>query len=469
MEKLRGRDLINIGYPETKVIGLAINIALKHYKHVSKEEVLNGLADVIADPTKYLGHEFLAPIADEFVPKIDNTKKELNSSGCSITIYGEDLIEPDTVEQMKVATRLPISKYAALMPDGHTGYGLSIGGVLATKNAIIPYGVGVDIGCRMALSLCEVPSNFIDRHVHNMKQYLMDHTKFGMEEVHDRPSDHEIMDRKEFNDIKIVKSLKDKAWKQLGTSGSGNHFVNFGEVEILHEDNELNIPVGKYLGILTHSGSRGLGANIADFYTKLAMKSCVLPDVAKNLAWLDMDSEAGQEYWLAMNLAGDYASACHHDIHKRLLKEMGLKSIALVENHHNFAWKEIYDGEELIVHRKGATPAAKGVLGIIPGSMATKGFIVKGKGNVEALNSASHGAGRVSSRKQAKNNISKTMLEKVLADNNVLLIGGDVDEAPMAYKDIEQVIKKQTSLVEIVGSFMPRVVRMDINRPKKWE
>ena len=133
----------------------------------------------------------------------------------------------------------------------------------------------------------------------------------------------------------------------------------------------------------------------------------------------------------------------------------------MVENHHNFAWKEIVNGEELIVHRKGATPAQKGVLGIIPGSMTAPGFIVRGTGNVHSLQSASHGAGRQLSRRKAKQTITQSDIKKQLKDHGVTLIGGGIDEAPMAYKNIHHVMANQTELVEVVGSFTPKIVRMD--------
>ena len=161
-----------------------------------------------------------------------------------------------------------------------------------------------------------------------------------------------------------------------------------------------------------------------------------------------------------MNFAGEYAQACHETIHRNIEKALKLRRIARVENHHNFAWKEVYDGDEYIVHRKGATPAAKGVLGIIPGSMADKGFIVRGKGVSESLNSASHGAGRAMSRNSAKEKFTRAQLKNYLDRNGVELIGGDIDESPMAYKSIYQVIEAQKDLIEVVGTFTPKIVRM---------
>jgi tRNA-splicing ligase RtcB len=216
------------------------------------------------------------------------------------------------------------------------------------------------------------------------------------------------------------------------------------------------------MALLSHSGSRGLGANIAQHYTKIAMDTCKLPREAQNLAWLDMNSEAGQEYWLSMNLAGDYAKACHDRIHTNVLKALGLKSLAKIENHHNFAWKDkLDDGTEVIIHRKGATPAHKGELGIIPGSMTTAAYLVSGNGVGQALFSASHGAGRAMSRKRAKENTTASALKKMLANADVTLIGGSVEENPLAYKDIEQVMDAQKELVSIQGKFMPKIVRMN--------
>jgi len=162
-----------------------------------------------------------------------------------------------------------------------------------------------------------------------------------------------------------------------------------------------------------------------------------------------------------MNLAGDYATACHDRIHINVAKSMGLKPIGKIENHHNFAWKEIHGGEDLIVHRKGATPASSGRLGIIPGSMTDPGFIVRGKGNPSSLHSASHGAGRKHSRKETVSRNTKSAMSKLLRDKGVTLIGGALDESPFAYKKLESVMNFQSDLVEKVGKFYPRIVRMD--------
>jgi len=224
----------------------------------------------------------------------------------------------------------------------------------------------------------------------------------------------------------------------------------------------LSLPGKKYAALLSHSGSRGLGAAIAKHYTQIAMNTCKLPRHAQQLAWLDLDSEAGQEYWLTMTLAGDYAKACHERIHANLLKALGLKAIMVIENHHNFAWKDtLTNGKEVVIHRKGATPAHAGELGIIPGSITKPAYLVSGKGADNALFSASHGAGRAMSRQKAKDNMTVSGMKKMLTNADVTLIGGSVEENPLAYKDIETVIQAQKELVNIEGKFFPRIARMN--------
>jgi tRNA-splicing ligase RtcB (3'-phosphate/5'-hydroxy nucleic acid ligase) len=462
---INGNDLRTIGYPEGRAIGTAMRIAEKHYRKGTRDEVLGILTSVFLSPTDYLEDPILAPIAEQLIekPKNDPAGPEipLRAEQGSYPIYGETEIEHGARNQMDIAIRLPVSVAGALMPDAHQGYGLPIGGVLATENAIIPYGVGVDIGCRMCLSIFETPVSTIETNSRGLYKILQDNTLFGSGREFKDNKEHEVTDRALFSEINLLKGLQLKAVKQLGTSGSGNHFVEFGVVAISDVNNEFGLTPGNYLALLSHSGSRGLGATIAQHYTKIAMDKCRLPQEAKHLAWLDLSTQEGQEYWLAMNLAGDYASACHHMIHAKIASALGTEPLAMVENHHNFAWKELLNGKEVIVHRKGATPAGKGVLGIIPGSMTAPGFIVRGKGESLALNSASHGAGRKMSRTAAMKNVSHAEMKQTLKENNVTLIGGGLDEAPHAYKDIHTVMAAQIDLVEVVGTFMPRIVRMD--------
>jgi tRNA-splicing ligase RtcB len=468
--KLSGKDLRAIGYPEGPVISLAMNLMEKNYKHADKEEVMNILKNVLASPVEYTGDAVLALIAAQLLPKEnrEGARIQMNEKGIYFNVFGADQIEESAMHQMFQAAKLPIAIAGALMPDAHAGYGLPIGGVLATENAIIPYGVGVDIGCRMCLSVFDIdPKELIQREQYFTRE-LNEATLFGGGRQFETSTDHEILDRKEFHEIELLKGLQGKAAKQLGSSGSGNHFVEFGIVEIAERDEKLGLEPGKYLGLLSHSGSRGLGANIANHYTRVARQKRMLPGDAANLAWLSLDEQEGIEYWMAMNLAGDYASACHHTIHEKIAMQLGRQPRQRVENHHNFAWKEMHEGRELIVHRKGATPAGKDVLGMIPGSMTAPGFIVKGKGEIASLSSAAHGAGRKMSRTNAMKSIKHNLLRETLEKHGVKLIGGGLDEAPQAYKDIEAVMRSQKQLIDIVGKFIPKIVKMDGAKHKQW-
>lgn len=465
MEKITGTDLISVGYKQNAVLGIALKIAAANSESIGKEALLIQLQKVNENPENYLDDPILEDLATKIIEEANAPKEEiipLNEVAKEYNIFGEQHIEEGARKQMHIAMKLPVTVAGALMPDAHQGYGLPIGGVLATKNAIIPYGVGVDIGCRMALSVYDIPESHFYENEAKYKRELIAHTKFGAGHgYHGRyKSSHDVLDRKEFSLTPFIKNLQDKAWSQLGTSGGGNHFVEFGIIEFAEKDEILNIEKGNYVALLTHSGSRGMGATIAGHYTRLAKQICKLPQEASNLAYLDMNSQEGQEYWLAMNLAGDYASACHQVIHDKMQKAVGATVLAKVENHHNFAWKEIWNNEEVIVHRKGATPAAKGVMGIIPGSMTAPGFLVRGKGEASAINSASHGAGRQMSRTQAVKNITKADMSAVLKEHGVTLVGAGRDEAPMAYKDITMVMEAQKELIDVVAKFTPKLVRM---------
>jgi tRNA-splicing ligase RtcB len=464
MGNLKTKELNNIGYSTDRQKSMAINTIAKHFKHRSTDEVIALLTDIRNRPEAYVDDIATQKIAGLFMD--DAVRQTVNSfeliqGDLPFKIYGENHIEASAIKQMELALSLPVSVQGALMPDAHSGYGLPIGGVLATRNAVIPYGVGMDIGCRMALTIIDAGEKFIDRYSHQIKQAITAHTHFGMEGGLEIPQDHAVLDDPAFRETALLKKLHGKAVKQLGSSGSGNHFVDVGVMR-LEDNNTMGLPANDYMALLSHSGSRGLGANIARHYTQIAMNTCKLPREAQPLAWLDLDSAAGQEYWLSMNLAGDYARACHDRIHSNLLKALGLKASYKVENHHNFAWKDqLADGTEAIIHRKGATPAHDGELGIIPGSMTTPAYLVMGRGKPEALYSAAHGAGRAMSRQQAGESNTNSALKKVLNEANVTLIGGSLEENPLAYKDIEMVMQAQTELVTVQGVFLPRIVRMN--------
>jgi tRNA-splicing ligase RtcB (3'-phosphate/5'-hydroxy nucleic acid ligase) len=463
-QKLTIKDLSVINFPSDVAKSLALNILNRNFKHTPNEEKLKLIGHLLEEPESYTDHNTLGILATKLISKTCTTESfsayQLNDDPKHFDVFGNKHIEINAIKQMELVMRLPIAEKGALMPDAHQGYGLPIGGVLATKNAVIPYGVGMDIGCRMALSILDLPGTYVDHHAFELKKALHSETHFGNEGGLETLQEHDVLDHPDFQVTNLLKRLHGKARRQLGSSGSGNHFVEFVSIA-LEESNNLNIPRGNYAAILSHSGSRSLGANVAQHYTNIAMNKCKLPREAKQLAWLDLNSDEGMEYWISMNLAGEYSKACHDQIHKNLCDALGVSVLLKVENHHNFAWKEkLQDGKEYVVHRKGATPASKDVLGIIPGSMTAPGYVVSGLGNESSLNSAAHGAGRKLSRQRAKNSITMSSLKKMLQSEKVTLIGGSTEEAPIAYKDIDSIMKSQTTLVKIEGKFHPRIVRM---------
>jgi tRNA-splicing ligase RtcB len=375
--------------------------------------------------------------------------------------WGEGL-ESEAVAQMEKACLLPVSMAGALMPDAHVGYGLPIGGVLATENAVIPYAVGVDIACRMKMTVLDLPASDLERKQDRLTRAIEAETRFGVGANFKNRREHEVLEA-DWSCSRVTRENRDKAWSQLGTSGSGNHFVEFGTFTVVEQG--LGLAPGEYLALLSHSGSRGTGAAVCDYYSKLAVqKHPELPKELSRLAWLTLDSAEGQEYWEAMELMGRYAAANHACIHKHIAQHLGATVLLDIENHHNFAWKErhVIAGKEqdVVVHRKGATPAGAGVIGIIPGSMASPGFVVRGKGNAESLNSASHGAGRVMSRTKATQTFNWKEVKQHLRERGVTLISAGLDEVPMVYKDIHQVMAAQADLVEILGRFDPKLVKM---------
>jgi tRNA-splicing ligase RtcB len=479
MEKITNNDLFALGVAELEILVLCSRVAngLLKNKVMDKLQILANMEALLHDPMPYamkkggkfknLAEKVIALRKDGKMVKMERATHQLKKEIADFPVYGLEHIEVGALAQMKTAVQLPIAVAGALMPDAHQGYGLPIGGVLATTaNTIIPFAVGVDIACRMCLSIFDMPATVVDTETDMLQGLLVKHTNFGIGGTTKQHDDTSLFDHADWSATKTIRGLKDKAYAQLGTSGTGNHFVEWGELTIANGALE-NLPGGSYLALLSHSGSRGFGGSIANYYSKIAMTKTKLPAEAKHLAWLDLDTEDGQEYWIAMNLAGQYASANHHEIHNKIAKALGVNPLLRIENHHNFAWKEqLADGTEVMVHRKGATPAGEGVLGIIPGSMSTPGFVVRGKGDARSINSASHGAGRLMSRTAAFKAIDKAAVAANLVDKRITLMGSDLDEAPMAYKDIHAVMAAQTDLVEVLAKFEPRIVRMADPREK---
>jgi tRNA-splicing ligase RtcB (3'-phosphate/5'-hydroxy nucleic acid ligase) len=461
---MKTRDLARIGIPAGRCAEVARRI-LQH-AHAAKRSVatvLNDLGRVAAAPAAFLDDATYGGLArllvdraaagGAFVPR---------QVDAPCQIWGNNL-ESTALQQMMNACKLPVAVSGALMPDAHVGYGLPIGGVLATREAVIPYAVGVDIACRMKLTVLDLPVSALANDQTRLTRALERETRFGMGASFQSRRQHDVMDA-DWRVTSVTSGLKDRAWAQLGTSGSGNHFVEFGQLTLF--DEAAGLPRGEYFALLSHSGSRGTGAQVAQHYSRLARElHPELPQELSHLAWLDLSTEGGQEYWAAMELMGRYAAANHALIHAHIACALGVEVRLDIENHHNFAWRERHrlpDGSEgdVVVHRKGATPAGAGVLGIIPGSMGTPGYIVRGRGVAASLNSAAHGAGRRMSRTKAKAMFTWDVAQRFLRDRGVTLLSAGLDEVPMAYKDIDEVMAAQRDLVETLARFDPRLVKM---------
>jgi tRNA-splicing ligase RtcB (3'-phosphate/5'-hydroxy nucleic acid ligase) len=386
---MNARELVALGLPQ-ECVAVAYE-SLKASGLISQPaEATQRISEILAKPETFADDPHFAALAKSVAAVRTQMEEAQTSWGrnphgapAGFAQWGER-DDQGTIDQMNAACELPVAVQGALMPDNHLRYGLPIGGVLATYNSVIPYGVGVDIACRMMCTITDLPAKTLKDvfapAVDPLIRAITGGTVFGVGGAQSEKLDHAVLDM-DWNITKITRALKDKARTQLGTSGSGNHFVEFGIVTLAEP--ALGLETGEYVALLSHSGSRGAGAAVCKTYSDIA--TARLPksyERFKQLAWLSLDSEEGQEYWKAMNLMGDYASANHHTIHERVLKLAAAASLAVIENHHNFAWKEVHDGKELIVHRKGATPAGEGVLGVIPGSMADPAYVVRGKYSV---------------------------------------------------------------------------------------
>jgi len=451
------RQLEKLGVPAdcvgTAIIGIQKAAKAKAW---SAKEGKRTIGEILKHPEAYSADPYFADFAADLIADRNFVRPE----PVPYRTWGAEGIDQGSHSQMRQACSLPNAVAGALMPDAHVGYGLPIGGVLALDNAVCPYAVGVDIACRMKLSILDLPAATLtdDAEFDRFKDALEGGTVFGAGRSHHLPQEHAVLDR-DWTVTRVTREQKDKAWRQLGTSGSGNHFVEFGLLTL--PEPELGLPAGEYVALLSHSGSRGPGHAVCSFYSELAADR--LPKKfadLRHLGWLDLDTQAGQDYWAAMNLMGDYAAANHDVIHRLVSKLAGGEIIAGVENHHNFAWRETHQGREVIVHRKGATPAGAGVLGVIPGSMASPAYVVRGKGEPASLDSASHGAGRAMSRRAARDKYRFKAVQQDLLRKGVRVLSAGSDEVPYVYKDIDEVMARQQDLVTAIARFDPRIVRM---------
>ena len=372
-----------------------------------------------------------------------------------------DYVEASAMVQIENLARLPFMyHHLAVMPDVHTGMGMPIGGVLACVDAVIPNAVGVDIGCGMCAVKTSIKTADID-YLEFRKRVLSkvrEIIPLGMSH-HKQPQDESLMPTGYEVDLMwVVKEQYQSALRQLGTLGGGNHFIEFQRDE---EDN---------LWIMIHSGSRNLGKMVGDYYNKKAMalnkKWHSEVDPSMRLAFLPFHSPEFGEYWREMQYCIDFA-LCNRKLMMSRIQDV-LESVfpeiefePMINIAHNYAAWETHFGRNVVVHRKGATFAGKGTIGIIPGSQGTASYIVEGLGNPESFNSCSHGAGRVLSRTAAINQLDMEAEVQRLNEQGVIHAirnKSDLQEAPSAYKDIEEVIKNQLDLISVKTRLLPVAV-----------
>jgi len=357
-------------------------------------------------------------------------------------------LEEEALTQAVNLSNLPFAhSHIALMADAHVGFGMPIGGVLASKGVIIPNAVGVDIGCGIIAAKTDI-KNIKREAIENIVDRSHRTIPMGFKH-HKSPRSWEGFNR--VPNLKIIREELDSARYQLGTLGGGNHFMSIEKGSDEH------------IWLMVHSGSRNFGYKIAEHYNNIAKelnKKLKLVPPKQDLDGLYIDSQEGQEYFQAMNYALEFAAENRRqllrDFYNIFKEETGSNKILKeVSIHHNYAAIEKHFGEEVIVHRKGATRAGLGEFGIIPGSMGTPSYIVEGLGNDESFHSCSHGAGRVMSRRQANRTIDREEAEKAMEGIVYKGFKKDLSEAPMAYKDIEEVMDNQKDLVKRVVKLTP--------------
>lgn len=356
-----------------------------------------------------------------------------------------DEIETEALRQAENLSNLDFAfKHIALMPDVHVGFGMPIGGVLASKSMIVPNAVGVDIGCGVMAARTDLRHDDIDtRALQSIVNQAHRQIPLGFKK-HKKPRDWEGFNKAPESEP-IQKELENSRY-QLGSLGGGNHF--------------MTIEAGSdgYIWLMVHSGSRNFGYTIANYYNDLA-KKLEMNKNSKDLAALPLDTSLGKAYYEDMIFVLDFAKENRrqlledfYNIFKEHTDSQNIQDI--IQCHHNYAGLEIHYGEEVIVHRKGAIKAEKGLLGIIPGSMGTASYIVEGLGNEESFNSCSHGAGRALSRKKANEELDRNEFRQAMK-GIVFREGKDLSEAPMAYKDIEEVMDNQRDLVKTKVKLTP--------------
>lgn len=372
--------------------------------------------------------------------------------------------DENTLAQLAdVATR---ADRVALMADGHLGYVMPIGGVAAYKNKVSVTGVGFDIACGNCAIRTDLHVDQIRDNLNDIADSIQATLSFGVgrnNHCDDAPVDHPLFESPVWDAVpkSEQQSLRAKGRNQLGTIGSGNHYVDV----FVGEDAAV------WVGV--HFGSRGLGHTIASGFLSLSQGKEWGERVPETEALLDLDSELGHDYWQLMTLAGEYAYAGREWVTRKVVQLLGGNELEIIHNHHNFAWKEEHYGEQYVVIRKGATPAYPDQKGFIGGSMGDDAVIVRGslansETQREALYSTVHGAGRVMSRSQAAGNRKGTqpgllnwgMVNPWLESRGVVLRGGGLDEAPQVYRRLPDVLAAQGDTIEVLHTLTPLIVCM---------
>ncbi len=379
-----------------------------------------------------------------------------------------DDIEDGALEQAKNLANLPFTfRHVSIMPDSHQGYGMPIGGVLATEGVVIPNAVGVDIGCGMCAvetSLKEIDTDTLKKIMGEIRKAIpvgFGHHKEKQNEKYMPRIDNSAYYSKENLDVKfkICGREYSSALTQIGTLGGGNHFI------------EIQKGNNGHIWIMIHSGSRNFGYKVAHYYNELAISLNELwhTSIPKEweLAFLPLDSQEGQDYLREMQYCVEFALANRKLMMDRIIDifngvfDNAISKYPMINIAHNYAVMENHFGKNVMVHRKGATKATLNTIGIIPGSQGTASYIVRGKGNPESFQSCSHGAGRKMGRKAAQRTLNLEEEKKKLDDMGVIhAIRGiqDLDEAPGSYKDISVVMKNQEDLVDILVELKPLAV-----------
>ncbi|MCA9836813.1 MAG: RtcB family protein [Trueperaceae bacterium] len=402
--------------------------------------------------------EVLAYVSETFNPR---SFLRPNAKAAPLAIFGTigEHIPQGAEGQIYDALKLPVAKRGALMPDAHVGYALPIGGVVSLERAVSPSFVGYDISCMVQLSLLDLSVAEFEKHRESLAKHLYAETSFGLgADFASGKREHDIEFDPRWGETRDLKNLHEKAMIQLGSSGGGNHFADLLTVEFVEDFGDYKAGETAVC-LMTHSGSRGTGHKLATLFVKRAetYTKHVARGIPKGYEWLSLEEDAGKEYWLSMELMGDYAKANHDLIHEHFASAAGLQIKETVWNRHNYAWLE---GDE-VIHRKGATPAEVGRLGIIPGTSGTASYLVRGLGNEASLHSSSHGAGRWVSRTQAKKDHDEGAFQRHMKTSDILHFGLSPDETYQAYKDIEMVMDLQEDvLIKRIAKLTPRVVIM---------